>query len=453
MIGVVFTFIIFVQGNHPTPIPTLTQDGQLYLEVQGVSHALGWELEPFELTEGYRLKVLQHTLILGEGEKRVVMDEEILSLNAPILKKDDRLYGPISFFTLLLEKLHIPYHIDPTRLEVDLSKPLEPLRIEKIQAHDLGGFTKVVLTLSRSTAYQIEHHKGSLRIILDAPSVEGQFPFIFQDPLIRSADVEDNQIRFSLTSPEITYNHYVLSQPPRIVVDVVRQHAIKPASTLEPAVPHRFTVVLDPGHGGKDGGAQSDDGTLEKTLTLSYALCIKNYLSKNYGTRVLLTREDDHFVDLDTRVGMANHAQAHAFISIHANSARLPSASGTQVYVLSYDRLDRRSWEVVRDENAEAVEEILWDLAQQAYLKDSLRLAEKIVQKIDGDKAVKQGPFQVLMGAQMPAVLIELGFLTNTQNVQRLKDPLEAKKLCKNIAEGIHAFEVEEGKRWGASLP
>ncbi len=223
-------------------------------------------------------------------------------------------------------------------------------------------------------------------------------------------------------------------------------------------VPRRadFVVVLDPGHGGEDTGAKGPSGLAEKDLTLDLAKRLKARILAEMEAEVIQTRDADRSVPLDERTAIANHNHADLFVSIHANSSRRDNARGAETYFLSYQATDDESRAVAAIENNtlgleqgvqgnSSLEMILWDLAQSAFLKESSALAEIIQANLNDalditNRGIKQAPFRVLMGATMPAVLIEVAFISNAEEERRLRDPAFKERLAASILDSIRRF-------------
>jgi len=210
---------------------------------------------------------------------------------------------------------------------------------------------------------------------------------------------------------------------------------------------------VDPGHGGDDVGAKGRKGLREKDTALGLAQELKSVL-ESAGFEVLLTRDQDVFVPLWDRAKLANDAGADLFLSLHLNAARARSAKGSEVYFLSLDEGDRDGTEVAALENAEAgkppapdsvLSSILQDLAQKAYLQESERLAVNIQNQLNRlggikERGVKQAPFVVLRGAAMPAVLVEVAFISNPSEEKKLKEAVFRRKVAEAIATGVKRF-------------
>jgi N-acetylmuramoyl-L-alanine amidase len=208
-----------------------------------------------------------------------------------------------------------------------------------------------------------------------------------------------------------------------------------PAPLLGTRTAKLQTMVVDAGHGGEDNGARGPKGTLEKQVTLEAARRLKTLVESRLGVRVVMTREDDRAISLDERDAIANNSKADLFLSLHANASPSASVKGTEVYYL---RLDRAGEEARR--TAAATELILpvvggitrpidiipWDLAQASHVDASSRFASMLEEELEkrippGPRPLQQAPMRVLSGANMPAALVEMAYLTNGEQEQRMK--------------------------------
>lgn len=220
-------------------------------------------------------------------------------------------------------------------------------------------------------------------------------------------------------------------------------------------------IVLDPGHGGKDPGAVGKKlKAQEKTINLAVALKLKTMLEKELGLTVLMTRSDDRFVSLGDRTKFANDNRADLFVSIHTNSSVGNTSKGTETYYLSTAvTSDARAVEALENQVVELYEGgesarskyddlgfILSDLSQTEHLESSNDLAGSVQQNIVAgtrsyDRGVKQANFFVLRGAFMPAILIELGFISNAEEERLLMEDEYQNRLARTIFEGIKRFK------------
>ncbi|HWC05703.1 MAG TPA: N-acetylmuramoyl-L-alanine amidase, partial [Gemmatimonadota bacterium] len=226
-----------------------------------------------------------------------------------------------------------------------------------------------------------------------------------------------------------------------------------------------WKIVVDAGHGGRDPGSIGPDGTREKDVTLRVARALAERLGGEEGVEVVLTRDGDTFVALGERTRIANREEADLFVSIHANSAESRSAEGFETYFLSAARSEdaRR---VAKMENSAILYErpeidpasldelnfILWDLAQNEYLRESSALAETIQVELDRhlpleSRGVKQAGFFVLNGAYMPAVLFEMAFISNPREEALLNDSAFRTRLVDGLAASLLGYLDGYGRR------
>lgn len=228
-------------------------------------------------------------------------------------------------------------------------------------------------------------------------------------------------------------------------------------------------IVIDPGHGGKDYGAPGYlKGVHEKQITLSISKMLAQKIKKELGYEVLMTRKTDKYLSLEQRTSIANRNKADLFISIHTNSARNRKAYGIETYFLNL-ATDEDSISVAARENATStknisdLQTILNDLMRDAKINESSRLATYVQNgmtsslrkkyKYIKDRGVRQAPFYVLLGARMPAVLVEVSFISNSRECKRLKKKSYQEKICDGIMTGIKRYISETGAKAAFRVP
>ena len=221
--------------------------------------------------------------------------------------------------------------------------------------------------------------------------------------------------------------------------------------------PTRRLVVIDPGHGGRDPGAHGAV-SLEKRLTLLAAESLKDRLERTGRYRVVLTRASDVYIPLDTRVAIARRAGADRFISLHADSDTSPQVRGASVYTLSEHGADRAArkalvggdWIASGARSDPAVDRILLDLTQRATQNRSAGFAHMLLDRLDGRTAIlrrsqRDAGFAVLLAPDVPAVLLEMGFITNPEDEAALNDPETRGRLVDGIAEAVDDYFAADG--------
>ncbi|MGD1059743.1 MAG: N-acetylmuramoyl-L-alanine amidase [Solirubrobacteraceae bacterium] len=214
-------------------------------------------------------------------------------------------------------------------------------------------------------------------------------------------------------------------------------------------------VVIDPGHGGHDQGTEGTKGLLEKELVLDVALRVGKLVQQNMGAEVIYTRSDDTFVPLEGRTALANEKKADLFLSIHANSSPYPSISGVETYYLNING-SQDAMDVARRENGPTLNSIfdLQDIVKKIALHDKSEESHEFAKRMEAslysfslknfpgtkDRGVKTAPFIVLIGANMPSVLAEIGFLTNSREEALLKRSDYRQKLADALYKGMEKY-------------
>jgi len=348
-------------------------------------------------------------------------------------------------------------------------------------------YTRVVLDLDR----EIQFSKGILKdkgnqkktksIYLNLadsmiPEVSREVPI--NDGILQSVKVAQfnaNTVRAVIHVAEIDhYKIFALNNPPRIVIDVIggeyfnarQKRGQSPAATFTAAANNNLslaqqlglgvgTIVLDAGHGGRDPGAISSCGLKEKDIVLDITKRVRDELQKRLQCHVYLTRENDVYLPLEERTVIANTRKADLFISIHANASRNRSAHGVETYFLNLST-DNEAMELAALENATStknvghLQSILNDLMQNSKIKESSRLAGCIQASLVGNLSrsyqpinnlgVKQAPFYVLIGAQMPSVLVEVSFISNAMEAQRLQSSTYRQRIAEGLVDGVEKY-------------
>lgn len=218
-------------------------------------------------------------------------------------------------------------------------------------------------------------------------------------------------------------------------------------------------IVLDAGHGGKDPGSIGRSGTKEKDITLDVVKRLGKILEKKSKMSVVYTRKSDVFVPLHERTKIANRENGKLFISIHCNSNKVKQASGFETYILRPGKTEDAIRVAERENAAVKYEEdgfkyedltaenfILATMAQSAFVKESENFSALIQQELDRkldtkNRGVKQAGFYVLIGASMPNVLIELGFISNPYEEKLLRTKKHRQRLAESIYDGIIKFK------------
>jgi N-acetylmuramoyl-L-alanine amidase len=454
----------------PIPLSFVeTAAGPLFA-LEPVVARLGGRLETGPLGASYTLTLGATSLLVAPGSAAITSGTEILPLAQAPLALDGSLHVPLD----LLDRsfgalLGVDFEWQPAARHLIATRPpARDLPVEVDLVH-LQGITTVVLQFPEAPRYRVERRGDAYEVVFAGdralPPPPRERP---EDPLVRRVVVAPDRIRVEL-EPGAAADQYALRNPFRIVFDVYRAAApttgvAPPAETVDPRAGRErrgiHTVVIDPGHGGKETGAIGPSGAAEKDLTLAISQALATRLQQSLRVQAVLTRSEDLDLGLDERSALANQYRADLFVSVHLNSTARPSgARGAETYFLSLLASDEGAAAAAAAENltgANAGEEageldlqlLLWDLAQSQHLAASQRLATMIQEELNGqldlrDRGVKQAPFRVLMGAAMPAVLVELGFLSNPEEEKRLREPAYRAELVETLVRAIGRFKAE----------
>jgi len=357
-------------------------------------------------------------------------------------------------------------------------KPSNQQQLISVRFSDTDEKTRIVFDLIKEPVYFYRYIKGSSGSTAKSTIIIELSKTFLSDSAnrylslrnqhvddIRIAYGEEGKVLITVVLPKrANINFLTLENPYRLVLDITPDlsapYSSTPVRTTKPGEKAR-RIVLDPGHGGKDPGALGAiHGVYEKDIVLSISRRLAERIRNELGWEVILTRSTDVFITLQERTETANNKKADLFISLHTNSASSKTASGIETYYLNTTK-DQDAIRVAAIENAtsqEAVSDlqlILNDLMRTAKVTESSRLASMIQgslisnlsQKYDRiiSRGVKQAPFYVLVGAHMPAVLLELSFISNLEECQRLITAEYQETICDALIEALSKYEKEMG--------
>ncbi|HTO86300.1 MAG TPA: N-acetylmuramoyl-L-alanine amidase [Thermoanaerobaculia bacterium] len=439
------------------PIGTVAGKG---FSAGDAARALGFEVSVDSTTGVLTLTGHGHKVLVGAGTAQVPVDQRLVSISRPAETIAGTLFVPADF----LEKVLFPLvgatgSYDPARRIWTLSEG-GVLTIETAVVH-VAPVTQVVFKQSAPAKFTSVPGASAVQIRWPGQTVVAPFSERrYEDPLVSVVRFSGDTATVEFRETGLVPRAYALTGPDRVVVEVARIGAAAgQAPPPAPAAEATLTFVIDPGHGGTETGAIGAGGLQEKQATLEIARKLAATLPRVLTCRVVLTRETDGLVSLDDRTSVANHEKADFFLSIHANSSRAAGARGSETYYLSLAASDKLAQEVASRENEAAaasptptgapgnrdLDFILWDLAQTAHLKESSELAEAIQNELNGvsgteNRGIKQAPFKVLVGATMPAVLIETAFISNPDEEKKLASPEFQQSVADAIAKAVARF-------------
>lgn len=439
-------------GRKPLPITII--NNQDYVAVDDINTVFGTTSREDRLAGGLTITLRGRSIVVTADQNVVSVSGRLVSLPSPPLRRDNRWFVPADFLPRAMALI-----LD-TRLDLRRAARLlivGEVRVPRVVARVDAGTTNVAVTfeVTPNTEARVTTQPGRLVVQFEADVLDLALPSLPpQTFLLALTSGETPNTVVLTTGPRYASYRVTTSQADagsgRVTVDLlpaVATDAPAVALVAPVAVPDsRFvipsqgpstglrTVVIDPGHGGEESGTQGAKGTLEKDLTLSVARRLRTLIESRLGAKVFLTREDDRTLSLDDRSAFANNHQADVFLSIHVNSAVRPALKGAEVYFLTIERADAEARKRAGDHattlpalggGSREIDLILWETAQARYLEQSAALAGFVEQAMAGrvemsPRAVQQAPLRVLVGANMPAALVEIGYLSNAEQEAQL---------------------------------
>ncbi len=399
-----------------------------------------------------REKISELAVTLSEKDEKRVEKIKRASKSKLTAVKDIRHWSTPNYTRVVIDlegSVNYKHHLlkpdpdikKPRRLYLDLKNARVTKQIDRPVVIKDG-----LLQLARAGQYT----KDTVRVVLDMESIGGYNVFRLHDPFRIVVDVRRNKKGHPKKSPKIAKKKRTArkgikkSGAPDGKVSLARQLGLNVRR-----------IVIDPGHGGKDPGCHSKGGAKEKDIVLRMAKTLAKILEKELGCEVFLTRTTDIFLSLEKRTAIANMKKADLFISLHMNAHKSSKVWGLETYFLNM-ATDERSVMVAARENATSeknisdLQTILNDLMLNTKINESNRLAHEVQKGMIGqidrkykkprDLGIKQAPFYVLIGAEMPAILVETGFLTNPTEEKRLLNENYRECIASGICLGIKSY-------------
>lgn len=473
-----------VLDGHELPVPVSITPGGPMFALKPLVDGLGGQLTSDDSGESYNLKIEDTEVVSGIGNAIITVGENIVSLSQPPVRGEGGPQVPLDFLRKTwgtVSGFSFDWRPEEARLVISRREARE-IKVSLDVVH-LQGMTTVVLQFPETPRYRINQQQGVVEVQLLADRLAPPVRRKVDDSLVSDVTFAPQQVRIQLV-PDAEVESYLLDNPFRLVFDVHRKSAAPVPSAPSAAAgdlrSNVRTIVVDPGHGGSETGAIGPDGVAEKELTLVLARDLETRLTQRLPVRVVLTRTDDAKLPLDSRTAIANQNKADLFVSLHLNSSLGTGAHGAETYFLSSQATDTRAASAADAENQENhsagaasaagaataadtgqetqdLQMILWDLAQSHHLAESQRLAGMVQAELNQaldlkDRGVKQAPFRVLMGAAMPAVLVELGFISNPDEEAKLQNPAYRADLVEALVRAIGRY-LETSQADGRSAP
>lgn len=463
------SYTVHASDGQPRTLPFRTDGNVDVVALEQVASLFGLTLAEDAVVGGLTVRGRGQTILLIPGQAFASIGPgRIVSLPAPVAREGDAWYVPIEFLRLA---------VGPalnTRVDVRRSSHrivVGDVRLPQVAAHfeRQGPAGRLVLNVQPATPHAVARQGDQIRVTFDAVAVDLTPPTDPAPEFVPSVRLDGTTLAIDL-GPAVA--GYRVEQPGPTQIHLELLPAEPTAGPLEPTGPLTAdpgpppvldlgergvrTVVLDPGHGGDDTGVIGPGGTSEKTYVLAFARRLKAAIESRYGLRVLLTRDGDSAVPIDRRAALANNNKADLFISLHANASLRPDVRGAQVLSLRLEDYGDRAASVagnmavpVLGGGTRQIEVLPWETAQTGFTRQSatvadilrLRLRDNGIGLLDAPSSVL--PLRPLVGVSMPAVMIELGMLSNAEDEQALNSTELSGRFITAILETI--AQVRQG--------
>jgi N-acetylmuramoyl-L-alanine amidase len=477
--AIALTLAVRLAGQSAAqPLQLLSRDGRrtMPVTVSGSQEMLALDdlARAFQLTvrdDGGAITVAYkgRTIVLTADQTIASVAGRLISLPAPPVRVDGRWLVPVEFLNRALASIY-DARLDLRRASHllvigDLRVPRVSVRLETTPTT-----ARVTLDVVPSANPAISQ-QGTSRLVvrLDADALDLSLPAIQAGPLVqagRSNDASSVAIDLGPRFASFRSATAPIDDGIRVTVDLVGDQpetAPAPSTTTTQATPGEAappdltgnvglrTIAIDAGHGGGDSGATGANGTLEKNVSLAVARRVKAALEARLGVRVVMTRDDDRGVAIESRTALANNNKADLFVSLHANASFRPEASGATIYVASLKELavggDRVGSErlPVFGGGMRTIEILPWGFSQIPHQAKSDELAQAIATALTekvpvSTRVIEHAPLRLLESANMPAVLVEMGYLTNAQQEAALAGSELQAALAQSLVDAIARF-------------
>ena len=449
-------------------IPTTIANGRELVALDDVASIFQISSREDALAGGLTVTYRGRTIVVSTNQPLASVNGRAVSLSTPATRIGTRWSVPIDFFSSALSLIYdgrIELRRASRLLIVgDLRVPRVVVRIDAA-----GPPTRATIEVTPATRTSVVTEPGRLVIRLEADALEATVP--------RDGTGLIEQFRIGEQPATVTIALADVAGPARVVpteidgitrfqIDVASQGPTAetaaptpaPVEALPPAAEVRSvlgTIVIDPGHGGEDVGVRSRNGSEEKALTLAVGQRVKALIESRLGIRVILTRDEDRGVSLDQRAATANNSKAGLFLSLHLNASPVATSTGAMV---AHSRVDRGGGDrgIPEDDTVvlpvfggttRAVDLIRWDLAQARHTDTSAAFAEILQEHLRtrvkmAARPRRELPLRVLTSVNMPAVLVEMAYLSNSDQERLAQSEAYQVNVAQSILDAVLQFRT-----------
>jgi N-acetylmuramoyl-L-alanine amidase len=473
------------EGRRSLPVRAI--DGQDMAALDELTRLFDLTVREDTLAGGLTIATKTGTIALTPGQGLVSVGGRLISLPAPPVRENQTWFLPLDF---------LPRALGPalgTRIEVRRPSRLivvGDVRVPRVTARveEQPATVRLTFDVAPAVPHTVTHEGNRLLLKLEADAMDAALPPSPVPQVVQAIRAAETGVAVAIDlGPR--FGSFRASEAAgsrgarRITIDIAATATDAksgapgapvpgaPAPTAPaPADPPPVldlapsgalrTIVIDPGHGGDELGARGPGGTTEKDVTLSVARRLKASIEARLGARVILARDGDRSVALDERAAVANNNKADLFISLHANASVRPAVSGAEVFYLSLADYGDQAQRVAQEQGetlptfsggSRPIEVILWEMAQARHIDESAVLAQLVEVSLRervpmSPRAIQQAPFRVLVGANMPAVLVEMAFISNPAQEKQLASDAFQSSIVQALVDAIVRFRDQRGQ-------
>lgn len=485
------TVKIYLDGSLKGKLGIWRSNRMSYLSANKLAEVLAYRTYFNDTKKKIVLYLPHNQVVVTASNAFIIIDKDVYQMPAPAIWKNGEIFVPASFFLPLLNRYtSLTLSFDSQKQKLSISQKDINITGVSILEKENGTVIHVKTTRKfKAGEITVDMRYGWLHVDFYGGKTDStkinqarpaglvrriktfQFPelaslafYLKKEPLAKEIIPlpEKNEVVVVLrTKEKITEDELAdlkEDQEPELSEEMKKQLEEERKKWLID------TIVIDPGHGGKDPGAIGVKKLYEKNVVLPIALKLGKIIKKELpGVKIVFTRKSDRFISLRRRTQIANENNGKVFISIHANWNRKKRVNGFETYILGPEK-GERARDVVLKENSvihfedastrkeyEGINQILATMAQNAFSRQSEHLAELVQQELDKqfrslkiqNRGVKQGPFWVMVGASMPNILVETGFISNPYNAKILRTSAYQYKVAQGIFRGLLRFKSD----------
>ena len=480
--------LTLITAERQALLPTVIIDGERMVALSDLATPFGLAFGSDQQTS--RLAIIQGetVLVLTANDGIVSVGGRLVSLPTPPVERDGAWFVPIDFIGQALAL--IPNQRVELRRRSELVVVGDVLVPQVVARYNRDGSqSRLRIVITPTSEYDLELADNRLILTLEADALDLVVPEFVPDGKLTDLHQDEDRPRLTLDLGE-DFGRYTASDNPalgggtELIIDLHTAELANsansspssdpespaeasvtetnlPSLSILSAPPSIRAIAIDPGHGGEDTGTRGPGGALEKDITLSVARLLQGAIERQLGLRVVLTRTGDTTIALDERAAFANNNRADLFISLHVNASVRETATGAEVFHLSlneYDEASPGSFGLssqpisVVGGGSRSLDIVPWELAQLRFADQSARWAEILSDELSrripmSQRGLQQAPFRVLVGTNMPAALIEMGYISNPVQETQLSSNAFQSDVVQGLIRSIVRYreEVERG--------